>query len=250
MEKVSSEFIAVVDRNDTTVPSLASHLSDSERSLLIKTARDALDTNGLPLVPIVAGTGAGSARETIRLCCEARDAGADYVIVISPGYFASTIGCNKAALKGFYLSVLDNSRKQSLFHCLAACLEFTITALPVMIYNFPGASAGIDLDSNLLIELSEHQNCFGAKVRELFPARGLWLTPNYVVLQLTCAMIGKGHRLSAHTLSEDYKARHRLPFFVLPGYSDILLPALVSRATGCITGTGAYLDPCILSSKI
>jgi dihydrodipicolinate synthase/N-acetylneuraminate lyase len=39
-----------------------------------------------------------------------------------------------------------------------------------MIYNYPGASAGIDLDSDLLIELSEHQNCCGAKVR-YFTAR-------------------------------------------------------------------------------
>lgn len=33
-----------------------------------------------------------------------------------------------------------------------------------MVYNFPGAASGIDLDSDFLIELSEHQNCFGAKV--------------------------------------------------------------------------------------
>ena len=41
-------------------------------------------------------------------------------------------------------------------------------ALPVMVYNFPGAAAGIDLDSDLLIELSEHQNCFGVKVTYFF----------------------------------------------------------------------------------
>jgi len=34
-----------------------------------------------------------------------------------------------------------------------------------------------------------------------------------------------------------YKERHPLPFYVFPGYSDILLPALVKRASGCITGT-------------
>lgn len=34
-----------------------------------------------------------------------------------------------------------------------------------MIYNFPGAASGIDLDSDFLIELSELPNCFGAKVR-------------------------------------------------------------------------------------
>jgi hypothetical protein len=64
-------------------------------------------------------------------------------------------------------------------------------------------------------------------------------------------MIGKGHRLSAHTLSKAYKERHPLPFFVFPGYSDILLPALVSRASGCITGTGAsHLLVLWISSRV
>lgn len=33
-----------------------------------------------------------------------------------------------------------------------------------MIYSFPAASSGIELDSDLLIELSELPNCFGTKV--------------------------------------------------------------------------------------
>jgi dihydrodipicolinate synthase/N-acetylneuraminate lyase len=89
-----------------------------------------------------------------------------------------------------------------------------------------GAAAGIDFDSDFLIALSEHQNCFGAK--------------------LTCASIGKGHRLSAHTQSAAYKARHPTPFFVMPGFSDILLPALVARASGCITGTGNIIPKTIV----
>lgn len=93
--------------------SLASHLSDAERSTLIRSAREALDKNGLSHVPITAGTGTGSARETIRLSVEAKVAGADYVIVIAPGYFAGAIGKDKAALKGFFTEVFDHSRKYS-----------------------------------------------------------------------------------------------------------------------------------------
>jgi hypothetical protein len=62
-------------------------------------------------------------------------------------------------------------------------------------------------------------------------------------IQLTCASVGKGQRLALHTQSEAYKARHPRPFFVMPGFSDILLPALVSHASGCITGTGTHLPP-------
>ncbi|KAJ6594263.1 dihydrodipicolinate synthetase family protein [Mycena capillaripes] len=186
----------------------ASHLSDTERSAVIRATRKALDTNGFTQTPILAGTGTGSAKETIRLCAEARDAGADYVIVIPPGYFSFAVGRDLPSLKNFFIQVLDAS------------------PLPVMIYNFPGAASGIDFDSDFLIDLSEHQNCFGAK--------------------LTCAMVGKGHRLSAHTQSTAYKARHPRPFFVMPGFSDILLPALVSRASGCITGSGNVIPKTIV----
>merc|ERR1711939_687329 len=160
----------------------ASHLSDSERT-----------------AAILVGTGTGSAKETIKLCKEAKVAGADYAIVIFPGYFAFAMGKNKAALKRFFVDVLDQS------------------PIPIMIYNFPGAASGVDLDSDMLIELSEHPNCFGCK--------------------LTCAGIGKGGRIAAHTQSKEYLSRHA-PFQVLPGFSDYLLPALTTGQTGCITGTG------------
>ncbi|KIY65726.1 putative dihydrodipicolinate synthase [Cylindrobasidium torrendii FP15055 ss-10] len=186
----------------------ANHLSDEERSKVISISRDALDKNGFTNIPLLVGTGTGSAKETIKLTTQAKAAGADYAIVISPGYFSFAMGRDKAALKRFFIDVLDKS------------------PLPVMIYNFPGAASGIDFDSDFLIDLSEHQNCFGAK--------------------LTCAGIGKGHRLSAHTQSEAYKKRHPTPFFVMPGFSDYLLPAVVSRASGCITGTGNIIPKTIV----
>ena len=58
-------------------------------------------------------------------------------------------------------------------------------------------------------------------------------------------MIGKGHRLAVHTQSPEFLSRHNLQsvtetgqFQVLPGFSESLLPSLVSRHAGCITGTG------------
>ncbi|KAJ7072013.1 dihydrodipicolinate synthase [Mycena amicta] len=186
----------------------ASHLNDTERAAVIRAGRSALDANGFTHIPILAGTGTGSAKETIRLCKEARDAGADYAIVIPPGYFSFAIGRDVASLKAFFYKVLDAS------------------PIPVMIYNFPGAASGIDFDSDTIIELSEHQNCFGVK--------------------LTCAMVGKGHRIALHTQTAAYKERHPQTFFVLPGYSDILLPSLISRMSGCITGTGNVIPKTIV----
>lgn len=95
---------------------------------------------------------------------------------------------------------------------------FHLALFPCLFYNnnlrfsrLSGAASGIDLDSDILIELSEHPNCMGAK--------------------LTCAGIGKGTRLAAHTQSKEYLSRHGA-FHVLPGFSDYLLPALVTGQTG------------------
>lgn len=93
------------------------HLSHSDRVALIKATREALDDAGFHDMPIVAGTGTGSTRETIQLSKEAAEAGADYVIVITPGYFASVLATNRKALKDFFTEVAEKS------------------PIPVIIYN-------------------------------------------------------------------------------------------------------------------
>lgn len=95
----------------------AHHLSPEERVTLIKAARKALDSVGLSHVPIIAGTGAGSTRETIALSKQAADAGADYSIVIASGYFAGAWGNNPDAIKAFFKEVAAKS------------------PIPVIIYN-------------------------------------------------------------------------------------------------------------------
>ena len=95
----------------------AHHISHSERITLVKACRQALDEAGLVSVPIIAGTGAGSTRETIELCKEAASAGADYAIVIISGYFAGVLASNRTALKAFWTEVAAKS------------------PIPVMIYN-------------------------------------------------------------------------------------------------------------------
>lgn len=122
-------------------------MSHEERALAIFQIRRALEADAaLKDTPIIAGTGGGSLRETIQYSHEAAVAGADAVIIITPGYFSAAIGSDRAALKDFFTTAADKS------------------AVPVMVYNFPGAASGIDLDSDLLEDIAAHPNIVGAKV--------------------------------------------------------------------------------------
>ncbi|OQU94101.1 Fungal Zn2-Cys6 binuclear cluster domain-containing protein [Cladophialophora immunda] len=168
-------------------------LSRCERKVLVKNAREVLEESGLyRSVPIIAGAGAASLRETIEIVKDAADEGADAVIVVAPAYYAFVFGRDKATLKEFFVSVADAS------------------PVPVMLYNIPFATGGIDLDADFLIDIS------GVK--------------------LTCFNVSKGHRVALHIGSPEYRERHKLPFLVLAGSTDYLLPAIVARHHGCIGG--------------
>ncbi|KAL7283380.1 hypothetical protein ACG7TL_002810 [Trametes sanguinea] len=182
----------------------AHHLSPAERVTLIKTARQALDEAGFTSIPIIAGTGAGSTRETVQLSVEAAQAGADYAIVICSGYFAGALAGNKKALKAFWTEVSEKS------------------PIPIIIYNYPGASGGIDLDSDLITELAIE-------------------SPNIAGVKLTCGNVGKLTRITATVSDPSFASLYPrknpyAPFLVLGGFTDFILPSAFVEAHGAITG--------------
>ncbi|KAH7104977.1 dihydrodipicolinate synthetase [Auriculariales sp. MPI-PUGE-AT-0066] len=135
----------------------AQHLSHEERSAAIRHTRKTLDSNGFCHVRIMAGTGAQSTRETIQLCHEARDAGAEWALVLTPSTWAPAM--NPDAIIKFHRTVAQAS------------------PIPCLIYNFPVVTAGIDLDSDVLGTLAEETNIVGVK--------------------LSCGQIGKLGRLTS-----------------------------------------------------
>ncbi|KAL7409925.1 dihydrodipicolinate synthetase [Mrakia frigida] len=177
----------------------AHHLSPSERITLITSARKALDDAGLPEVPIIAGTGVGSTRETIKLSKEAAEAGADCAIVIASGYFAGAM--SKEALVKFFVDVAESS------------------PIPVMIYNYPGAAGGIDLTSNDINAIADGSS-------------------NIVGVKLTCGGVGKLTRITGHTTTKAFvSARAGKEFVTLGGFADFILPTVLgSKADGAIMG--------------
>lgn len=57
----------------------------------------------------MAGVGAASTRESIKLARDAADAGADYGMVIAPGYYAGALIANRDSLKDFFVDIAEAS---------------------------------------------------------------------------------------------------------------------------------------------
>ncbi|TNY17964.1 hypothetical protein DMC30DRAFT_404412 [Rhodotorula diobovata] len=142
----------------------AVHLSRDERNAVVSATREVLDADSaLKNIPLIVGTSASSTRETIEFTKDAARLGADFAMVIAPGYFAGTL--HKQALKQFFIDVAQAS------------------PVPIMVYNYPGAAAGIDIDSDLMREIAA-------------------AAPNAVGTKLTCVAVGKLSRIT--TLRDDF----------------------------------------------
>jgi 4-hydroxy-2-oxoglutarate aldolase len=159
----------------------AVHLDNAERRTVISTIRDAAGEQA----QILAGAGALSTRETIELCQLAAQAGADLALVIPPGHYRSQM--TSVVLRAHYLAVANAS------------------PLPVVLYNMPGNTAGIDLDAETAILLSAHPNIIGMKDS----------SGDLAKLAQVAANARKG-------------------FQILAGSAGFLLPALAVGATGAI----------------
>ena len=165
----------------------AVHLDRDERKAVTLHTRRALDAAGFTSVPVIVGCGSSSTRETIRFSQDAAEAGGDYSIILPPCYYKGVVP-NEALLDHFR-AVADAS------------------PIPVLIYNFPGASSGIDLTSDDIIALAQH--------------------PNIVGVKLTCGNTGKLARITAQVKPE---------FRTFGGSSDFTLQTLIAGGSGVIAG--------------
>lgn len=173
----------------------AVHLSHKERDLLTRASRKALDDAGYGDMPIIVGCGAASTRETIELCHEAHAAGGDYALVLPPAYYKGLF--NQTSVIDFFRDVASAS------------------PIPILIYNFPGAASGLDLDSDTIIELAEHPNIVGCK--------------------LTCGNTGKLNRIAAATRAATV-SEPGSGFMCFGGSADFTLQTLVGGGSGIIGG--------------
>ena len=177
----------------------AVHLTHSERQTVTSTTRSALTSAGFSHLPILVGCGAQSVRETVQYCREAYAAGGDYALVLPPSYYAPLFSPSSASVLEFFTSVADQS------------------PIPLVVYNYPGAVSGMDLSSDIIIQLSAH--------------------PNIVGVKLTCGNTGKLNRIVAATKSaKPQSSNTQPPFLVLGGSADFTMQSLVGGGHGILAG--------------
>lgn len=82
-------------------------VKNEERHKLISSQRKALDDAGFKDRPIIAGTATQNIDETVQMIQESKDSGAEYAMVLSPGYFASNT--NQIGIQRWFEAVADRS---------------------------------------------------------------------------------------------------------------------------------------------
>lgn len=175
----------------------AVHLTHKERKLVTSVTRRALNEAGFQSLPIIVGCGSQSTRETIEFCNDAANSGGDYALVLPPSYYRPMYRTN--FLIDFFNEVASAS------------------PIPILIYNFPAAVSGLDMDSDTIIKLAKHPNIVGCK--------------------LTCGNTGKLNRIAAATnaatLSDPGSG-----FMCMGGSADFTLQTLIGGGSGVICGLG------------
>lgn len=179
----------------------AVHLTSKERMAVTKATREALDSAGFTQIPVIVGCSDGSVRNTLKLLNEAASAGGEYALTLPPSYYRGFM--DDFSIYDYFIAVADES------------------PIPIFLYSYPGAVAGIDMDSDLIIKLGQHPNIMGTK--------------------FTCANTGKLTRVA---LSLDAKTpfSEGSGYMAFGGVADFTAQTLVSGGSGMIVG-GANVMP-------
>lgn len=117
----------------------AVYLDESERRTLLEAARTVVPEGRR----LLAGVGAESTRQTIRMARTAAAAGADALLVMPPAFYKGAM--TPEALREHFYAVADAA------------------PVPVVVYQVPPHLSTIDLPAGLVAELAKHDNIVGMK---------------------------------------------------------------------------------------
>lgn len=189
----------------------AAHLSPSERAAVTRATRAALDGAGFAHIPVVSGASDASLAGTVRLAREAREAGAAGVLVLVPSAFGWAMREGETVVR-FFEGVVEGCGGRS-------------GGLPVVVYNYPAAAGGLDLDSDLLGRLAE---------------------VGVAGVKFTCGNVGKLARVASATATAG-DGRFRC----FSGVADAVVPALMVGGHGGIVGAAnVFPRACVEAYKL
>lgn len=93
------------------------HLQADERKTLISSVRKALEDAGFQKFPIIVGVLTNSIEDAISQLADAHEAGADWGLVLAPGYFGASV--SQAGICEWYKAIADASIMPILLYALA-----------------------------------------------------------------------------------------------------------------------------------
>ncbi|RFU77400.1 hypothetical protein TARUN_4817 [Trichoderma arundinaceum] len=154
-------------------------LTQDEKNKLVAMTRRIAAQVGKPDITITLGCSGQCTRDVIAETKLAKEAGADYVLLLVPSYFHFAM--NKNSIIAFFEETADAS------------------PLPILIYNYPNVVAGLDVDSEMLDRLAKHTNIVGVK--------------------LTCGGIAKVSRIAASFSPKNFSALAGQSDWLVPALS-------------------------------
>jgi len=163
-------------------------LTREERKALLQCARQVVPLGQ----PIIAGVSGHSTAQVLEYIADAHEAGANFALLLPSAYFGKQT--TPAVVKDFFAQVCAKS------------------PLPIILYNFPAVCKGLDLDSDIITDITKQNE-------------------NVVGVKLTCGSVAKIARLAAVFPPSR--------FAVFGGQVDFLVGGLVLGSAGCI---GAFAN--------
>lgn len=122
----------------------AIHLTKSERFDLVSGVKKGLHDAGYADYPIMAGVLTNGIDETIEWLEDCARAGAQWGLVLVPGYFGA--GASQENIIEWYRVVADRS------------------PIPVLVYNYPGVTNNVTVLPETYTTLAQHGNIVGCKM--------------------------------------------------------------------------------------
>jgi len=122
----------------------AIHLSSDERKFLLSGVRKGLTDAGFLDYPIMAGVLTNSVDDALEQLQDAKEAGAQWGLVLAPGYFG--VAVTQHNIVEWYTEVANES------------------PLPILIYHYPGVTNNIQIATETYTKLAAHPNIVGCKM--------------------------------------------------------------------------------------